>query len=86
MRMNSGLISLTATSKGMAGQRVCIWRSTRFSKVPSPAPAWNTRSAGGRGASRSNSRPMRLAVSCFSLQVVVNSRYFSRLSTNRTGR
>ena len=56
---------------------------TRESTVPSPTPASNTRTAGGRGWMLASSRPTRLAISHFSRQVLTNSRYFCRLSKKR---
>ena len=55
-------------------------------EVPSPVPASNTRNAGGAGSSAASSAPMRWPIAHFSLQVVTNSRYFSRLSKKRNGR
>ena len=46
-------------------------------------PASNTLSAGGEGFNAASSRPTRLATAHFSLQVVTNIRYFSRLSKKR---
>ena len=54
--------------------------------VPSPVPASNTRNAGGAGSSAASSAPMRWPIAHFSLHVVTNSRYFSRLSKKRNGR
>ena len=67
----------------MVGKRSCIVRITRASTVPSPTPASNTRTAGGRGCRLASSRPTRLAISHFSEQVFTNSRYFCRLSKKR---
>ena len=67
----------------MVGKRSCIERITRASTVPSPTPASNTRTAGGRGWMLPSSMPTRLAISHFSLQVLTNSRYFCRLSKKR---
>src|SRR3989304_9327760 len=67
----------------MVGKRSCIARITRASTVPSPPPASNTRTAGGRGWMLPSSRLTRCAVSHFSLQVFTNSRYFCRLSKKR---
>ncbi len=67
----------------MVGKRSCIERITRASTVPSPTPASNTRTAGGRGWMLASSMPTRLAISHFSLQVLTNSRYFCRLSKKR---
>src|SRR5512143_2250493 len=67
----------------MVGKRSCILRMTRDSTVPSPTPASNTRTAGGRGCRLASSRPTRLAISHFSEQVFTNSRYFCRLSKKR---
>src|SRR3979409_1506503 len=58
-------------------------RSTRSCTVPSPTPASNMRSAGGRGWTLASSSPTRLATTHFSLQVLTNSRYFCRLSKKR---
>ncbi len=74
------LISLPTTTKGTVGSRRCRSRSTWLSTTPLPVPASNTRSAGGVGLSWVSSRPMRVATSAFSLVVVTNNRYFSRLS------
>src|SRR5512143_3253923 len=67
----------------MVGKRSCIVRITRASTVPSPTPASNTRTAGGRGWILASSMPTRCAISHFSLQVFTNSRYFCRLSKKR---
>src|SRR6201989_3009314 len=67
----------------MVGKRSCIERITRASTVPSPRPASNTRTAGGRGWILASSRSTRLAISHFSLHVLTNSRYFWRLSKKR---
>src|ERR1035441_3526517 len=67
----------------MVGNRSCIERITRASTVPSPRPASNTRTAGGRGWILASSMPTRCAISHFSLQVFTNSRYFCRLSKKR---
>src|ERR1700692_3108488 len=67
----------------MWGKRPCIERITRASTVPSPTPASNTRSAGGRGVMLESSSPTRSAITRFSLQVWTNSRYFCRFSKNR---
>src|SRR4051794_6958449 len=58
-------------------------RITRSSTVPSPTPASNTRSAGGRGCTLASSMATRLATTHFSLQVLTKSRYFCRLSKKR---
>ena len=58
-------------------------RIARSSTVPSPTPASNRRSAGGRGWILASSSPTRLAITHFSLQVLTNSRYFCRLSKKR---
>ena len=62
------------------GKAVCIARMVRDSTVPSPMPASNSRSAGGRGWMLASSMRNRWATTHFSLQVVTNSRYFCRLS------
>jgi len=56
---------------------------TRANTVPSPTPASNTRSAGGRGWMLPSSSATRSAITRFSLQVWTNSRYFCRFSKNR---
>src|SRR5262249_1654572 len=56
---------------------------TRASTVPSPTPASNTRTAGGRGWILVSSNATREAISHFSEQVFTNSRYFCRLSKKR---
>src|SRR5882757_7728313 len=58
-------------------------RMTRASTVPSPTPASNTLTAGGRGWILASSMPTRCATTHFSLQVLTNSRYFWRLSKKR---
>ncbi len=58
-------------------------RITRTSTEPSPTPASNTRTAGGRGWICASSSETRCATSHFSLQVLTNSRYFCRLSKKR---
>src|SRR5215472_7673693 len=67
----------------MVGKRSCMARMTRASTVPSPTPASNTRTAGGRGWMLASSSETRCATTHFSLQVLTNSRYFCRLSKNR---
>src|SRR5215831_20773892 len=67
----------------MAGKRSCIARITRASTVPSPMPASNSRTAGGRGWILTSSCPTRWATTHFSLQVFTNRRYFWRLSKKR---
>ena len=67
----------------MWGKRPCIERITRASTVPSPTPASNTRSAGGRGWMLASSSATRSAITRFSLQVWTNSRYFCRFSKKR---
>src|ERR1700754_2310035 len=64
-------------------KRSCIERITRVSTEPSPTPASNTRTAGGRGWMLPSSSETRLATTHFSLQVCTNSRYFCRLSKKR---
>src|SRR6185312_17300178 len=56
---------------------------TRPSTVPSPTPASNSRSAGGRGWMLAISSDTRFATTHFSEQVLTNSRYFCRLSKKR---
>src|SRR3954468_24080340 len=58
-------------------------RMTRSSTVPSPTPASNRRSAGGRGWMLASSSATRCATTHFSEQVLTNSRYFCRLSKKR---
>src|SRR5713226_5847458 len=58
-------------------------RIVRSSTVPSPTPASNRRSAGGRGWMLASSSETRWATTHFSLQVLTNSRYFCRLSKKR---
>ncbi|MEJ0028592.1 MAG: hypothetical protein WDN01_21420 [Rhizomicrobium sp.] len=48
--------------------------------VPSPTPASNIRTAGGRGWMFASSSVTRFAISRFSLHVLTNIRYFWRLS------
>jgi hypothetical protein len=79
------LNSLPTTTIGTVGMRRCRSRNTLATTVPLPVPASNTRSAGGVGCSRSSSLPIRSATTAFSLVVVTNSRYFSRLSKKRNG-
>src|ERR1700739_3267185 len=67
----------------MCGKRPCIRRITRDRTVPSPTPASNTRSAGGRGWMLESSSPTRSAITRFSLQVWTKSRYFWRFSKKR---
>ena len=67
----------------MVGKRSCMARITRTSTVPSPTPASNTRTAGGRGWMLASSSETRCATTHFSLQVFTNSRYFCRLSKKR---
>src|SRR5580693_3649160 len=67
----------------MCGKRSCMARITRTSTEPSPTPASNTRTAGGRGWMCTSSSETRCATSHFSLQVLTNSRYFCRLSKKR---
>ena len=67
----------------MCGKRSCIERITRVSTEPSPTPASNTRTAGGRGWMLPSSSATRLATTHFSEQVLTNSRYFCRLSKKR---
>ena len=67
----------------MLGKRSCIERITRDSTEPSPTPASNTRTAGGRGWMLCSSSETRLATTHFSEQVLTNSRYFCRLSKKR---
>ena len=67
----------------MCGKRSCIERITRTSTEPSPTPASNTRTAGGRGWMLPSSSVTRLATTHFSEQVLTNSRYFCRLSKKR---
>src|SRR5882757_5329270 len=67
----------------MWGKRPCIARITRASTVPSPTPASNTRSAGGRGCRLDSSSATRSAITRFSLQVWTNSRYRWRFSKKR---
>ena len=57
-----------------------MFRMTPVSTVPSPMPASNTRSAGGRGWTWPSSMPARSETTHFSLQVLTNMRYFWRLS------
>ena len=84
-RVSSMLTSLPTTTNGTVGMRRCRSRSTLASTIPLPVPASNTRSAGGVGLRWSSSSPMRAATTAFSLVVVTNSRYFSRLSKKRNG-
>src|SRR5436190_19964943 len=56
---------------------------TRASTVPSPMPASNRRTAGGRGWIWPSSSPTRRAMTSFSLQVLTKRRYFWRLSKKR---
>src|SRR5256885_15372334 len=74
------LISLPTMWKGIVGYRWCIARMTRARTVPSPTPASNTLTAGGRGCILASSMPTRCATTHFSLQVLTNSKYFWRLS------
>src|ERR1700749_4749141 len=67
----------------MCGKRPCMLRSTFDSTVPSPTPASNTRTAGGRGWMLCSSSETRFATTHFSEQVLTNSRYFCRLSKKR---
>ncbi len=67
----------------MAGKRSCIARITRANTVPSPMPASNSRTEGGRGWILTSSCPTRWATTHFSLQVFTNSKYFWRLSKKR---
>src|SRR5579885_1787860 len=67
----------------MVGKRSCIERMTRDSTVPSPTPASNRRTAGGRGWMLPSSSATRWWTTHFSLQVWTNRRYFWRLSKNR---
>src|SRR5436305_4277864 len=67
----------------MCGKRSCIERNERTSTEPSPTPASNTRTAGGRGWMLPSSSATRLATTHFSEQVLTNSRYFCRLSKKR---
>ena len=83
--VSSMLTSLPTTKNGTVGNRRCRSRNTWLSTMPLPVPASNTRSAGGRGTMWPSSRPIRAATSAFSLVVITNSRYFSRLSKNRKG-
>src|SRR6187401_1810796 len=53
----------------MLGNRSCIERSERTSTEPSPTPASNTRTAGGRGWMLPSSSATRLATTHFSEQV-----------------
>src|SRR3954463_5853353 len=82
-RTSSRLISLPTMKNGTVGKRRCISRITRASTVPSPMPASNTRTAGGRGWICPSSRPTRRAMTSFSLHVLTKSRYFWRLSKKR---
>src|SRR4051812_801535 len=84
-RVSSMLTSLPTTKNGTVGNRQCISRSTALRTIPLPVPASNNLNAGGRGAMWAISRPIRAATSAFSLVVMTNSRYFSRLSKNRNG-
>src|SRR6266511_2749069 len=67
----------------MVGKRSCMARSARKSTVPSPTPASNRLTAGGRGWMLASSSDTRFAITHFSLQVLTNSRYFCRLSKKR---
>src|ERR1700745_536100 len=67
----------------MVGKRSCMARITRTSTLPSPTPASNRRTAGGRGWMLASSSETRWATTHFSLQVLTNSRYFWRLSKKR---
>src|SRR5215471_10416870 len=67
----------------MVGKRSCIARITRLSTEPSPTPASNRRTAGGRGWMLASSSETRWATTHFSLQVFTNKRYFCRLSKKR---
>src|SRR3954469_2652561 len=82
-RTSSRLISLPTMKNGTVGKRRCISRITRASTVPSPMPASNTRTAGGRGWICPSSRPTRRAMTSFSLHVLTKRRYFWRLSKKR---
>ena len=84
-RVSSMLTSLPTTKNGTVGRRRCMSRNTWLSTMPLPVPASNIRTAGGRGTMRPSSRPIRAATSAFSLVVITNSRYFSRLSKKRNG-
>ena len=69
----------------MVGNMLCMARIVRVKTVPSPMPASSTRSAGGLGFTCFNSCAIRVVTCHFSMQVVTNIKYFSRLSKKRKG-
>jgi hypothetical protein len=79
-RTSSRLISFPTTSSGTVGNSRCTARSSRERTVASPTPASKTRGAGGRGFSWAICSAAFAAMTCFSLHVVMNARYFCRLS------